>query len=64
MADDEQLEQRSASATIIQGVAASGALLPGAGHLAEGVAKVKDSFGGGSQEAPPPADPPQQPKED
>jgi hypothetical protein len=45
---DLTIAYRSLSATIIQGVAASGALAYGAGHLAEGVAKLKDSFGHGS----------------
>jgi hypothetical protein len=40
------LNERSASATIIQGVAATGAAAYGIGHLAEGVAKLKDAFGG------------------
>jgi hypothetical protein len=48
----EQGEQRSAS-EIIQGVAATGALAYGLGHLAEGVAKVKGAFDGGEQPTPP-----------
>lgn len=49
MGDDKQpdvIERRSAT-EVIQGVAATGALAYGLGHLAEGVAKIKDSFGGG-----------------
>jgi hypothetical protein len=49
----EQGEQRSASETIIQGMAATGALGYGTGKLLEGVAKVKEAFDGGQQPAPP-----------
>lgn len=52
--------ERSLSGTIIQGVAATGALAYGAGHLAEGVAKLKDAFGSGEPPAPqPPAEQPE-----
>ena len=47
---------RSASSTIIQGLAATGAATYGLGKLAEGVAKLNDSFGG--EQPAKPADPP------
>ena len=47
------VETRSTSGMIIQGLAATGAAAYGVGKLAEGVAKLNDSFGGGEQSAKP-----------
>jgi hypothetical protein len=57
----DQLMERSASSVIIQSVNATGVAAGGLSALAAGVAKLKDSFGGGGESAAPPAQaPPQQ----
>jgi hypothetical protein len=55
--EPDMIAKRSASSTIIQGLAATGAATYGLGKLAEGVAKLNDSFGGGEQSSTP-TDPP------
>jgi hypothetical protein len=58
--DETVVEHRSVTGAVVQGVAATGALAYGLGHLAEGTAKLKDAFGGGQGEQQPQPPPPEQ----